>query len=452
MKPTLRILLIILAVLLAGALIYLQVTNQRPKITDVEAVTLAGNRQIGVYGPVGLQFGQPMDQTSVEDHISFTPKTAGRFEWVENTVWFYPDSPIDPAQKFTLSLRSGAKTADSGKLNLQMDWTLSIRSADILYLVIDQTGGDLWRWNFTDQASLPVTDSGGTIIDFAPNRTGEAIVYAAENLEGGSDLWITDREGQSHNLIVNCSSDYCSQPTWSTDSTLIAYARQDRNGATGLLQSPQIWIYEVESQASAPLYPNADISGELPSFSPDGERLAFYHLDQSAIQVLDLVTGQETLIPTSVEEMGDWSADGSQLMFTDLVPSALEPEAAIFIADLEDRSVQRALEEDSKGTIFSQPRIKPDGEWIAVSLRPVNSTGNKALWALKLDGSQITLIANEPAETYVGYHWNPSGYQLVYQSVGTSSPSFQSDIWLWHWGKTESERIVENGVRPVWLP
>lgn len=452
MKPTLRTILLITAVLLAATLIYFRVTNTPQQDIAIDIVTLAANRRIGVYGPVGLQFDRPMDQASVENHISFTPKTSGRFEWVQNTLWFYPDEPIDPSQDFTLSLRSGAKSAEGEKLNKSLDVSLSIRPTEVLYLVLDQTGGDLWRWDFTAQTATPLTDTGGTIIDFAPNRIGEAIVYSAENVEGGSDLWVTDREAQTNTLIIECGLDYCSQPAWSADSALIAYARQSRNTTTGLLQSPQIWLYNTESLEAHPLYPDEDIKGELPSFSPEGQRLAFYNLDQSAIQILNLEASQETLIPTDVEGMGDWSPDGSQMLFTDLVPSALEPEEAIYIADLEDRSVRRALEESSEGTVFSQPRVSPDGDWIAVSLRPVNSTGSKALWVLELDGDEITLIANEPAETYTSYFWSPSGYRLIYQSLDTSNASFPSAIWLWHWGRSESELIVENAARPVWLP
>ncbi len=358
MKPYLRIILILVVILLAATLIYLQFNNRQSAI-QVDAITLTENGQVGVYGPVGLQFDRPMDQASVEDRISFTPKTPGRFVWDQNSVWFYPDEPIDPVQGLSLSLRSGAKSSEGETLNSEIEWNISIRSTEILYLVLAQDGGDLWRWSFTDQLGVALTDTGGKIIDFAPNYIGEAIAFAAENDEGGSDLWATDRDGATHTLIVDCGSDYCSQPAWSTDGTLIAYARQARNEATSLLQAPQIWLYDNHTLETHPLYPEANITGELPSFSPDGQLLAFYNLSQRAIQILDLETAQETLIPTEVEEMGDWSSDGSKLLFTDLIPSALEPEAALFIADLKDQSVERVLQEDSEGTHFQPAPIFP---------------------------------------------------------------------------------------------
>ncbi|MBG0786272.1 MAG: PD40 domain-containing protein, partial [Anaerolineaceae bacterium] len=327
MKPYLRNILILVVVLLAATLIYLQFSDKQGDI-QVDTVTLTENGQIGVFGPVGLQFDRPMDQASVEDRISFTPKTPGRFVWDQNTVWFFPDEPIDLMQGLSLSLRSGAKSSDGETLNLKLEWNPSIRSTELLYLVLAEDGGDLWRWSFTEQAGTALTDTGGTIIDFAPNRVGEVIAYAAENEEGGSDIWTTDRDGTTQTLIVDCGSDYCSQPAWSMDSALIAYARQGRNEGTGLLQSPKIWLYDNHTLETTPLYPERNITGELPSFSPDGQHLAFYNFSQRAIQILNLETGQETLIPTEVEEVGDWSSDGSQLLFTDLIPSALEPEAA----------------------------------------------------------------------------------------------------------------------------
>jgi Tol biopolymer transport system component len=373
---------------------------------------------------------------------------------VENTVWFYPETAFvfDADYGATLFLRSGAKSLAGEKLNIQLEWGLPFRSPDILYIVLDQTGGDLWRWDPSTQTSDQITDTGGAVIDFAPNRAGEQIVYAAENSDGGSDLWRVDRNGVESTLLLDCGLGYCSQPVWSLHSDWIAYTRQARASSTGVLQPSQVWLVNTDSLETNPLSQDGETSGHSPSFSPNGTWLAFYNTTQAGIQVLDLTTGDNFLLPTTSEEMGGWSPDGQSLIFTNSIPSALEPEVGIFIANLEEQTVERALESESEGTSFSSPRYTTDGEWIAVTLRPVNVTSTKALWVLNLNGKNITLIANDPATTYSSYHWSPSGNQLVYQSLNFGNPTRRSEIWLWNWGQDESQRIIENGARPVWLP
>ena len=130
MKPTLRIFLILLIVLLTAALIYL-LLSKKPSDIQFDIITQSEDYKIGIYGPVGLQFDQPMDQTSVENHIAFSPRVSGRFEWVENTVWFYPDEPLDAAQGLTLSFSPGAKSADGQTLNSSMERNVSIRPMQV---------------------------------------------------------------------------------------------------------------------------------------------------------------------------------------------------------------------------------------------------------------------------------------------------------------------------------
>ena len=450
MKPFYRTILILLAVLLVAILIGFGIANRRNNSIAAELILPDENNRVGVYGPVGFQFNQAMDHASVEDHITITPKTPGTFEWEGDTVWFFPEMPFDPAQDLVFSLRPGAKSAEGESLRLSIDSGLSIRTPEILYLVLDQSGGDLWRWEATHQTATALTDTGGAIIDYAPSRTGEQIAYAAENADGGSDLWVMNRDGQESTLLLDCGLDYCSQPAWSKYGDQVAYTRQIRSADTGLLQVPQVWTVSLDPVATTVL--DEEINGHSPSFSPDGTKLAFYNTTQAGIQILNLETSQSVLLPTDVEEIGDWSPDSQSLLFTDLIPSALEPGVGLYIADLTTNTVQRALEGESDGTSFGQPRYAPNAEWIAVSLRAVNATPNTALWALNLNGKDIDLIANEPATTYTAYHWNPSGYQLVYQSLDTSSANFRSEIWLWHWGKEESQLIAEDGARPMWLP
>lgn len=450
MKRFDRFILLFLAILL-GLILILALQGDQVGV-QVSAVIPAEGDQVGVYGPVGIEFAQPMDPTSAESHFSLTPAVSGRFEWEANTLWFFPDTLLDPEQTYQLTLTAGAQSANERELLETLAWTVTIRPPDILYLVLSQNGGDLWRWDMTAQISHALTETNGAVIDFDPDRTGEKIVYAVVNADGGSDLWRVDRDGMDNTLLLSCGLDYCSQPVWSPDGIWIAYARQMYNSDTGALQASQIWTVNTESKDTTALYQSEDAYGHTPSFSPDGQRLASYDTTHGGIRILNLETSQEAVIPTSLQEIGDWSSDGQSLLFVDLLPSALEPETVIYIANLENVIIQQTLGGDVAGTSFSQPRWSPDGDWIAVSLRPTNTSVNKALWILKTDGSEALSVADTPSANFAAYRWDPWGEQLVYQQLRTGASSLMTSIWLWDWETGESHLLVEGAARPQWLP
>jgi Tol biopolymer transport system component len=447
MKRIYRVVLISLTALL-GLILFLVLQGDRVGV-QVTAVIPAEGEQAGIYGPIGIQFSQPMDQALAESHFSLSPTVSGHFKWEENILWFLPDSMLDPDQAYQLLLSAGVKSANGRALLESQQWTVSIRKLDILYLVPGDHGGDLWRWDMTHQISQALTDTGGLLIDYAPSQTGEWIVYSFENEEGGTDLRLVNRDGTENKLLFSCGSDYCSQPDWSPDGKWIAYTRQIWDADSGSLQASRVWTVNVETTDTTPLYENDDALGQMPSFSPDGQRLASYDTELHGIRVLDLETSKETLIPTSQEEMGDWSADGERLLFIDLLPSALEPEVMIYIADLETETIVQALGGNAEATSFSQPRISPDGNWITVALRPINSTTNKALWVLKIDGSEAVLVSNEPSANFSSYHWDPGGKFLLYQRFGSN---LQPSVWIWDMESGESQLLVNEAARPQWLP
>jgi Tol biopolymer transport system component len=448
MKKFDRIVLIVLAILLALILIVLE-WGDRTGVQVTLVMPREGNAA-GIYGPIGLQFDQPMDQASAEAHFTLSPEMPGYFKWDGDILWFTPDTPFDPKLDYQVSLGAGALATSGRELQTEQSWTPNIQPPDILYLVLAGRGGDLWRWDSATEAGTALTNTGGAVIDFAPNRTGERIITAVQNEAGGSDLWVMPREGAAPTLLLDCGSDFCDEPAWSHDDAWVLYSRQVRNPNTQQLQNYQVWSLNMLTHETAPFLESGDIYGHSPSFSPDGSKVAFYHTTQSGIQVFDLDTGENFLLPTSAGTMGDWSPDGQSMLFTDLIPSALEPEVGLYIANLEERVVQRALAGESDGTSFGQPRYSPDGSQIAVNLRPVNATSTHALWVLDLDGEAINLIANQQAVTYTSYHWRPSGYELIYQSLNTSN--LQSAIWLWDGDTDQSHLLIENGARPVWLP
>ena len=447
MKRFDRFVLLFLIVVL-GLILLLVLQGDRIGV-QVTAVIPAEDAQAGIYGPIGIQFSQPMDQTSVEAHFSLSPTVSGHFDWEEDTLWFFPDTMLDPDQEYQLSLSAGAKSANNRTLLESQQWTLSIRSPDILYLVPGDHGGELWLWDTTLQTTQPLTNTGSRIIDYSPNHTGEWIAYSVENEEGGSDLWLVNRKGTEHKLLLSCRPDYCSQPDWSPDGKWIAYTRQAYDPDKGLLQASRVWTVNVDSSETTPLYENEDSLGQMPSFSPDGTKLASYDTVLDGIRILNLETSEETIVQTSLEEMGDWSADGKSLLFINLLPSALEPEVMIYIADLENESIMQALGGDAEATSFSQPRWTPDGTWIAVSLRPINSTANKALWVLKTDGSDAVSVSDDLSASFSSYHWDYWGKRLIYQRL---SFSLQPSVWIWDMETGEKQLLIGEAARPQWLP
>ena len=168
--------------------------------------------------------------------------------------------------------------------------------------------------------------------------------------------------------------------------------------------------------------------------------------------MLNLQSSQEAGIPRTLPGTGDWSADSRQILFTDVLAAANEPFVEIYIADLENGSVNTAFENPSTDTDFSQPRWHPGGNWLAVALRPVNANTPKALWVLPLSLGTPFAVAAEPSANHSAYQWDPWGETLVFQRLVLSGPNAGSSIWRWDWEIREAVMIIDQGARPQWLP
>lgn len=418
---------------------------------QVELARSGPDHPIGVYGPVQMQFQQDMDQESVERAFKISPIVEGVFLWDERSLAFFPTSPFDPNIKYAIELQPGARSASGQDSQKTLTWDVTIRPPDLLYLQRQEVGGELWLWDSASQAATPLTETEGTVLDYAVSRSGQQIVFSKHNASGGSDLWVMDRHGENQNRLLDCGSELCEQPAFSLDATWIAYARNAYDETASLYEPSRIWTVNTQTGETAQLYQSEYVFGHSPSFSPDGKKLAAYDTTQNAIRILDLNTSQESALPSVNQESGDWSQDGRQLMYTDLLPSALEPDGVIYIADLEDQTISQLLSEELFGTSISQPRWSPDGDWVAIAIRPVNRWISKALWIFKLDGSEAFPVADEPSATFSSYQWHPTGDQLVYQRLETG-PTLKTSIWLWDWESGENEMLVADGARPQWLP
>ena len=408
--------------------------------------------QLSAFGLIGIVFNQEMVKSSVEERLTIEPKNPGEFQWENNTLWFKPETTWQPEQTYSFTLQAGAVSKDGRTLLDEQTWQAVVRQPGIIYLVLEGNGGDLWRLDFETRTAWPLTQTNGSIIDFAVHPTGDSIVYSQTNPNGGMDLVIIDRDGNDFTALVLCEHDLCNQPAWSPDGVYLAYVREAYLLEKNRLESPRIWTLHIPTGETAPLYPAEDSFGHSPAFSPDGSQLATYDIDQEVMRILNLESSQEYLIPSGFPAAGDWSPDGQSMIYLDIFPTALEPFTGIYVAELVNQQITQAFGELIEGFDFSPPQWSPAGDWIAYSARPSGGGISKLLWVQKLGETDIIQITDDLSATYSAYQWDPWGDRLIFQRYGLGASDQHPSLWMWDWESGEINLLVETGARPQWLP
>lgn len=440
--------LLIVLVTLITAFILLRLNNRVQPL----AVYPEPGEQVSIFGRFGVSFNQPMAAGSVESHFSVLPEVEGTFTWEGPTLWFIPAEKLDPGQNYQLTINPGVE-ADSGRqLMTPITWEAVVREPDLLYLVLDTNGGDLWRFEFSTGEIKALTNTNANVIDFAPSPSGDNITYAQLNPAGGLDLWLMDRDGAYSQLLLECGPDRCSQPAWSADGAWIAYARESFLPGEERYLPARVWTVNIANGETTPVYQQEQAYGHSPSFSPDGKRLAMYDSLNNAIRILELETSQESAIPTAYPGVGDWSPNGEELIFIDLVPGLLEPNVAIYIVNFARQDLRPALGGFIPNMDYDPPQWSPDGDWIAYAARPVDAGVSKTIWVMNLNEGDPFTITDEPSATFVAYRWDPWGERLAFQRFPISGPSSHASIWLWERTTGDTQLLIENGARPEWLP
>lgn len=166
-------LLIVLASLLL-AFVLLRLNNRVKPL----AVYPEPGGQVSIYGRLGVTFNQPMASGSVESHFAVQPEVEGAFTWEGSTLWFVPGERLDPEEVYQVIIAAGAESANGRKLRMPITWQAIVREPDLLYLVLDTTGGDLWRFEFNSGETYPLTNTNASVIGFAPGPNGDFIAYA----------------------------------------------------------------------------------------------------------------------------------------------------------------------------------------------------------------------------------------------------------------------------------
>ena len=176
-----------------------------------------------------------------------------------------------------------------------------------IFAVAGLRRGELVSYNARNKA-LESFLGGISVQDVSFSKDGEWVAYVSFP-EG--TLWRSKRDG-TEKVQLSSPPLYAMLPRWSLDGKQIVFYDLPQNFATR--------IYTISSAGGAvqPLMPNRGSAQADPTWSPDGNSLAFGETDGAdsrAIRILDMKTGQVTPLPDSQGLFSPrWSPDARYLV------------------------------------------------------------------------------------------------------------------------------------------
>jgi Tol biopolymer transport system component len=250
-----------------------------------------------------------------------------------------------------------------------------------------------------DVAFSPAFATSGSAVFYHSAAVGNSAIMRADTDANGEVLRVTS-------IVNDDAQNFHARP--SPDGRMIAFD-SDREGERA------VYIADAEGRNVR------RVSGEgfaaVPSWSPDGRRLAFVRAEPGRPKVwnlwtVDLASG-DTVRLTSHPYGQPWGA----AWFPDGKRIAYSHEDRLIVRTL-DGSAEQIYPSPRKGQLLRTPAVSPDGR------RVIFQVYKDGGWMLDLEDATMTRILTDP--TAEEFSWSPDGHRVAYHSRKSGSWS----VWM----------------------
>lgn len=328
------------------------------------------------------------------------------------------------------------------------------RALSVIYLAPSNGPRELWSKTVDAGQSEQLTSTNGKIWDFTVSPDGSQILYSLMNANEGLDLWVMNRNGTGVRKALDCQYDRCSSAAWSLDRIMIAFNREPAGLGPGQgFGPPRIWLFNIQTGETYPLFADTQKLGYGASWSPDGARLAYVDPQVPGIRIIHMQTGQEIFLPSLMGTVGEWSPDGKRMLFINITQPDTDPHVRVYLADLDSQdisTIQGILSDRSLE--FGMPVWSPDGKEMIVGVRGLEKDLGRQIWLMAGDGFSAQEITRDPAYVVNNYRWDPQGKVVVFQRTQLGIANAQPEIMIWLREKNEFILLAEVATSPEWLP
>jgi len=458
---------IILVLVLVGAAVGLYLWQQ-PRLLEFSPQD--GEEDVRAGSPVSLTFSHPMQPESVYEHLTFSPMTDGEYEWVGNTLVFTPQEPWVNGETIRVALRQGARSAGWVPLSTSQDyeWRFTVGQPRLAYLYPANGSPNIYVFSPLSEEIDQITESGG-VLDFDVNMDANVLYFSQRSGQRGSRIFRMLLDGSSDpgmEAVLECVDAICQGVKVSPAGNTLAYERTAFVGGDEPTY-PQVWVLPLTDDGPGEKGIPFRVGDPLhqtttPHWSP-GNWLTYYDYADEAFVVLDLESGEEIRLPNQTAEPGDWHPDGEKYVVPEITFVQLEEPGEDLLQEI--GSSHLILYQVEEGTPVdltildtledTSPLFSPDGSKLAFARKYLTVeqwTPGRQVWLLDLNRNETIQITDEPYFNHYSFSWNPNGDTLAYVRFNQVVLVEPPEIWVIDPATLRSNRVIEGGFAPKWIP